>query len=208
MSTNFQEDVRIIGDLTVIGSIDPPRARTELELESLAVHPINLADFRVWNAAGTVLPGTPASDDLGISHGTWGTHAWKLTTGDLKNTTTTMYGRVMFALPPEYVAGETVKIRISGGMETTVASASTTVDVELYKSDRDGTIGGSDLCATAAQSINSLTFADKDFTITSTALLPGDTLDMRIAVTVTDSATVTAVIATLGAIELLCDIRG
>jgi hypothetical protein len=92
-------------------------------------------------------------------------------------------------------------------METTGASASATLDVEVDKSDRAAGLG-SDLCATAAQTINSLTFANKDFTITPTGLSAGDVLDVRLTVTVTDSATATAVTASIGAVEFLVDIKG
>ena len=63
------------------------------------------------------------------------------------------------------------------------------------------------LPATAATTINSLTFANKDFTITSSSLAAGDILDVRIAIAITDSATGTAVIGEIGAIEFLLDIR-
>lgn len=202
-------DARISGNLTVGGDLKPLRAREAvLSQEAAVAYPIDLTHFRVWDALATVLPGTSATDDLGISGGTWGTHAPKLTTGDVKASTVTRYGRVQFRLPPEYEAGETVTLRISAGMETTVADTSATVDAEVYVNGRDGTIDGADLCATAAASINSLTFADKSFTITATALEPGDALDIRIAVAVVDGATATAVIATIGAAEMLLDIRG
>ena len=96
---------------------------------------------------------------------------------------------------------------MSAGMTTTVASASATLDVQAYKADRESGVGA-DICATAAIDINSTSWANRDFTITATSLSPGDVLDVRIAVAVVDSATGTAVIASIGAIELLCDIRG
>jgi hypothetical protein len=62
------------------------------------------------------------------------------------------------------VAGETITLRLSAGMLTTVASSSCTVDVEMYLTNRESLVSGSDLCATSATTINSLTFANKDFT--------------------------------------------
>lgn len=200
-------DLRVGGDLTVDGSI-PSVARTDIVQETLAKFPIPLWAFRVHDALQTNLPGTSANDDLGFSTGTIGTDSPKLTTGDLKAAgATTRYARVQVPLPAEYDAGETVKLRISGGMETTAADTSATVDVQCYKVDREGAVG-SDICATGAQDINDTTFGDDDFTITPTGLTAGDVLDIRIAVAVNDGATGTAVIATIGAVELLCDIRG
>lgn len=199
-------DLRVGGDLTVDGSI-PSVARTDIAQETLAKFPIPLWCFRTHDALQTNLPGTSSADDLALSTGTLGTNSPKLTTGDVKASTVTRYARVQVPLPAEYDAGETIKLRISGGMETTAADASATVDVQCYKINREGAVG-SDICAAAAQSINDTTFADQDFTITATGLTAGDLLDIRLTVYVEDASTGTAVIATLGAVELLCDIRG
>jgi hypothetical protein len=110
-------------------------------------------------------------------------------------------------LPPEYDDGETVQIRVHGGMKTTVSDTTATVDVECYESDKERGISA-DLCTTSAQTINSLTFGDDDFTITATSLVSGDVLDIRITVAITDGATGTAVLGEIGSVELLCDIRG
>lgn len=202
-----QGDLRVTGDLQVDGSI-PTVDRSDLAQDANQVYGIPLTLLRVHDALQTNLPGTSATDDLGLSTGTLGTDSPKVTTGDLKAAgATTRYARLQFALPPEYDDGNTVTVRISAGMETTVADGTATVDVEAYKCDREGAVG-SDICATAAQSINSLTFANKDFTITPTGLSAGDMLDIRIAVAVNDGSTVTAVIATIGAVELLLDIKG
>lgn len=203
---------RITGDLHVAGDIvctgdGPAVARTDLTQENLAIHKIPLERFRVWDAMATNLPGTAAADDLALIHGTFGTNSPTIQTGDLKNTTTTRYARCTFDIPHTYVDGETITIRIHGGMKTTVASASCVVDIECYLSDDEEGISA-DLCTTAAQSINSLTDADKDFQITSTAVAAGDTLDIRLTVTVTDVATGTSVIGQVGAVSVLLDVKG
>lgn len=201
-------DLVVTGGLRVGGSIEPPLVRAGLAQEQLVEYPVALTDFRVWDAVQTLIPGTAASDDLGISGGTWATHAPKLTTGDVKTTTVTRRARVQIPLPAEYEAGQTLKLRLNAGMETTVADGSATVDVEAYLSGRDGTIDGSDLITTAAISINTLGFLNRDFTIDPSTLAPGDELDVRVTVAVVDTATATAVIASIGAVELLADIRG
>ena len=67
---------------------------------------------------------------------------------------------------------------------------------------------GSDLCATAAQSINSLTQATLAFDVTATSLSAGDLLDCRVAVAITDSATGTAVLGKVSRLSILADIKG
>jgi hypothetical protein len=157
---------------------------------------------------GTVLPGTSAADDLGLYGGTFATGSPLVQTYDVKNAgAVTLYARFECIVPDRYVAAETFTLRIYAGMETTVASASATVDIQAYLMDGEGGIG-SDLCATAAQSINSLTYANKDFTITPATLTAGAKLDVRIAVAVSDTATGTAVIASIGKISRLVDIQG
>ena len=152
--------------------------------------------------------GKDATDDLSLVAGTLGTNAPSLQTEDLRFVgATNRYKRLMIPLPSNYVAGESVKLRFSAGMITTIADGTATLDVVCYKSDEDNTVSA-DLCSTAAQSINSLVFADFDFAITATALSPGDMLDVRIVVTVTDTATATAVIGCVAAIKRLCDTQG
>lgn len=206
-TTIFPDSVRIAGDITIGGELLPLRPRSSFEQEALAVYPVPIADLRVFDAFQTLL-GTPASDDLGITTPDHGTGIPYVSSGDVKNTTATRKLRFEFTLPPEYDPQQTVRVRLAGGMITTIASASATVDVECFLSARDTTKSGSDLCANAAQSINSLTFAELSFDITSSALSPGDTLDVLVTVAVVDSATATAVIAALAHLEMLLDIKG
>jgi len=196
------------GDLIVRGAL-PSYPRSSLTQDDFAVFQIPLERFRVWDAYATVLPGTSATDDLGLITGTFGTAPPYIGTGDVKNTTITRYARVCYCLPAEYVAGQSVRLTLHAGMITTVSSGVATVDVEAYKMAQDGTTGmGSDLCSTAATSIKSLTFGDKDFDITATSLAAGDWLDIRVTVNIVDSATATAVIGAILAAEMKLDIKG
>ena len=199
-------DVRISGSLYVDGDM-PTIPRATMQQDAAAVFAIPWTDLRVFDALATNLPATGGTDDLGLYGGTFGSASPKVSTGDVKAGGCTRYARFQFQLPVEYDAGNTITVRLHAGMTTTVADTSATVDVECYKSDREAGISA-DLCATAAQSINSLTDADKDFTITPSGLEAGDVLDIRITVTVADTATGTAVIADIGAIEILVDIKG
>ena len=182
-------------------------ARSKIGQTTLAPFFIPWQAFRVWNAYQTNLPGTPLADDLGLVGGTFGTDSPSIQTEDLKAAgATSSYARFCVALPPEYDDGETVQIRIHAGMLTNVADTSATVDLEVYESDKEAGIG-SDICATAAQSINSLTLASKDFTITASGLVSGDVLDCRSTTAINDAATGTAVKGIIGYVALLCDIR-
>ena len=180
--------------------------RNDLKLET-KTYPILMRDARVWDAPLSFLPTTSSSDDLGFTAGTWGSSGNTIRTSDMKNLgSVTRYSRHLIALPPEYIAGESVVLRVNCGMVTTVASTAATIDAEVYETS--GATISADLCATAAQSMNSLTAANRNFTITATNLAPGDILDIRLAVLVNDSATATAVIAAINSIDLVLSVRG
>lgn len=203
----FVGNVTVAGNLTVSGSRLPVLPRSELAQLAEAVFPIPLTEFKVWDSMAA-LPTSASGDDLGLVNGTYGTSPVNLRTGDFKNTTTTAYARALVRIPAEFQAAETVKIRVTAGAITTIASSSMTVDVEAWEIDSDNTLGAADLCATAAQSCNSLTFAPLNFTITSSGLVAGDILDLRLTCAGVDSATGTLVAAGIVRVDLLCDILG
>ena len=206
--THYQGDLRVDGNIRHANDVSPGWSRDSLEQQDNQEYVIDLTRLRVHDAFHTVLSDTAANDDLALVGGDLGTSAPSIQTGDLKAAgATTRYARFLVGLPPEYVAGQTVMLRCSAGMLTTAADNTATLDVECYKSDEDNTVSA-DLCATAAQSINSTAFADKDFTITATSLSPGDMLDVRIAIAVNDASTGTEVNGCIGAIKLVCDTQG
>ncbi len=183
-------------------------ARSKLATETKGFE-IPFTSLFVHDAPATALPGTSASDDLGFYNGTFGTACPVVRTYDVKNAgSVTLYARAFVRLPAEYKAGQDVIIRASAGMITTVASASASIDVEAYLNGENTLVSGSDLCTTGSQSINSLVFANKDFTIAGATLLAGSLLDVRIAIAVNDSATVTAVIAAIAALKLMAVVQG
>lgn len=216
MANTFEGDVAVQGDLRVNGTIRLSDNgltgvdRADLTQENLTPFDLPPETWRIYDNMDALLPDPPTTgDDIGIVSGTFGTATPSLQTRDVKAAgAAPHYARRMVQLPHNYVAGETVTIRLHAGMVTTVADVSSTVDVEAYKSNNEGAVSGSDLCATAATTINSLTAADKDFTITPTSLSPGDWLDVRIAIHVNDAATATAVKGMIGRAQLLCDTKG
>lgn len=184
-------------------------ARSKLAQNTEQVYVVPLTSLRVHDALESLLPQPSAADDLGWpATQTFGTVTPYLESRDLKTLSTSLYARGQFALPPEYDAGQTFKVRIRGGALTTIADTSLDLDLSLYEVDRDGGVDGADLCATNAQSINNLTLADKEFVITATSLAPGNVLDFRIEVAVVDSATGTVVKAKISEVAFLLDIRG
>lgn len=203
-------DLIVAGNLRLNGTLSPPVAKGNiLALAELQAFPIPLTDFRVWDALQTLLPGTPSSDDLGLVGGTFGTATPSLRSEDLKTLgATNKRARFLVQLPWEYIAGETIVLRFKAGMITTVAGTSATLDCEAFKlqSDPDDSIG-SDLVTTAAQTMNSTTFADIDFVVSPSGLSPGDILDVRITAAVNDGASATAVIAGITSAKLLADVR-
>jgi len=101
-----------------------------------------------------------------------------------------------------------VRIVATAGMVTTVADTSCTVDFEVYLCAKTTLASGSDLVTTSATTINSTSFAAKNFDLTSAGLSPGDMLDIRISIACTDAATVTAVIPAIAHLALALDIKG
>lgn len=206
--TTTMDNLRLTGTLTVPSGSISSQPRSFIAQTANAVFPIPLADLRVWDAFGTNLPATAASDDLAVVGGTFGTAPPLIQAGDVKALgATTRYARVQVIVPECYDAAETLSIVLTAGMVTTVADVSCVVDVECYRADKIGGISA-DLCATSSQSINSLTFAAKTFTITATTLAAGDVLDVRLTITSNDAATATAVKPTIAGFDLVCDIRG
>lgn len=208
--TSFPGDVIVAGNIRLNGTLSPPVTRANiLALAELQAFPIPLTSFRVHDAMQTLLPGTPLTDDLGLVGGTFGVATPSLRTEDLKAAgATNNRARVLVQLPWQYEAAQSVSLRFSAGMITTVSDTTATLDCEAFKyqADPDDAIG-SDLVSTAATTINSTTFANIDFVLTATALSPGDILDVRITTAVNDGATGTAVIAGITAAWLLCDVR-
>ena len=203
------DDIKVTGSISVKDTGVSSQLRTSiLKQDANAIFPVKLTDLRVWDAYQTNLPGTAATDDLALIGGTFGTAPPTISAGDLKAAgATTRYARFQIQLPECYDSGETITLAIYAGMVTTIADTSCTVDVQCYKIDKAAGIG-SDLCATAATTINSLVFASKSFTITPSGLVAGDVFDVRIAIACTDAATGTAVTPTIAAIDLVCDIKG
>lgn len=199
----------ISGNLQVDGSRLPALARAEIAQDNFAAYGVPFSLLRVWDAFQTPI-GTAGNDDLGLSTGgTYGTDAPYVTGGNMRILgATTRRARFVFTLPPEYVAGESVRISAHAGMITSVADTSCTLDFEAFRMDLDGTVGGSDLVSTAAMTMNSLTFTEKAFELTASGLAAGDVLDIRVSIACNDAATAGAVTPAIAQIRMALDIKG
>jgi hypothetical protein len=207
------EDVVIQGRLLLRGAvgtrlggvlIDP----AEQVITTSVAFPIDWASWREDGSAyNTNLPATGSSTFLGLYGGTHGTNPPSLQTADFKATTISRKARVMVKLPDRYVAASALTLRFGAGMLTTVADTSCTLAVAAYRIGKDYTIG-SQLVATSATTINSLTAANKSYTLTATTLNPGDVLDVLITIAGVDAATGTVVNAAIFGADLICSIQG
>jgi len=174
----------------------------EVAAASTYGHTIPLSTLRTWDAMATNLPGAAANDDLAYITGTPGTDAPTVQAADSGGASPTQKAAFEFVLPETYRAGSAVTLRVKAGVLTTVFDTSLTLDASAYLDAGDGTVG-SDLVTTAAQSINSLTMANKDFTITPTGLVPGDRLLIVLTVAGVDSGDAGVMIPEIQAIDIL-----
>jgi len=202
-------DVRIIGEVIADSYelSDKVTRTSDIAQETLQKFVIPMTSFVVHDAPQTKLPGTAANDDLGLYGTTPGTDSMYMAAGDIGGAASTRYARCTFPVPQNYDSGQTVQIRVSCAVTTTVCDTSCTIDVECWESDKEAAVGA-DICATAATSMNSTTWANKDFTITATNLVAGDVLDIRLAIAYSDTGNLGVMIPSIGSVELLCDTRG
>lgn len=206
--TTLPGDLIVAGTARITGGISPTLARTSV-LAVTSQQPFNIPweSFRIHDdSTNAALPGTAATDDLALIPGTFGSASPTIQGVDFGGTSTTAYARARVEMPWNYVDGNTVKFRFHAGMLTTVADDYARLDLEVYETDEEAGISA-DICATGVQSINSLTLADIDFTVTATNLAAGDLLDIRITVTGNDAGNLGVMIPVIGAAKLLCDVR-
>lgn len=204
----FPGDVVCPGNLRLTGSVTPLKNKSAVLANEEHEQVIPFSSLRVWDDNDALLPETPAAEDLGLVGGTFGTNSPSVQTVDFGGTSTTAYARFQAEVPPDYVAGQSFKLRFHGGMHTTVADTTCTLDIEAYKSDEERGIGSDLASAAVANNIKSLSYADVDFTITATSLNPGDILDVRMSINGVDAGDAGADIrGVIGAIKMVYDGR-
>jgi hypothetical protein len=178
--------------------------RTTWSQEDDVVYPVPLTDLRTWDNLAVNIPATAANDDLALITGTAGTNAPQVEGADFGGTSDAKNTAFLFELPPEYVAGQSITVRLRAKMKV-VADASCTLDVKCYRQAAPTV----DICATDAQSINSATAANYDFTITPTNCVVGDLLNIIIYEAGTDAGNAqNNITAVIERIQVLLDIKG
>ena len=205
--------VTIPGDLVAGGALkglenQAPTRRSTIIQDLSQAYALKLTEFRVWDAFQTVLT-TAATDDLGLTAGTFASGCPYITAGDQNGLgATTRYARTLFQLPPEYDAGQAIVLRFAAGVLTNPCATSCTIDVEAYLVGRDTLKSGSDLVTTTAQNCNSTSFANYDFVLAQTGRVAGEWLDLRLTVAANHNSTGTSSIPVIAAADVLLTIRG
>lgn len=183
----------------------PTIERQDLETET-GIYIVDPLKWRVHDNLSSLLPNSAGSDDLGLISGAYGTNTPAIQSSDGASTNVTQYARLLWQAPPEFVSGGNIQVRVHAKMQT-VSDSSASVDLSAYESNREKGLG-SDLVTTSATSINNATYADYNFTINPTGVAPGDLLDVRMTVAITDSATGSGVVAEIGEVQFRIDVRG
>lgn len=104
------------------------------------------------------------------------------TTGSLLKTTASNGDSISqsavacFVLPPTYVSGAAITVRVRAKKDTTLGTVTDTVDVVAKVV---GDTLGSDICTTAAQVLTT-SYVDYDFTVTPTSRVAGDILAIEV----------------------------
>ena len=182
----FPGSLLVAGNLRVGGKITPALAKADLLTQvSLQPFPIPLTSFRVFDDMAALLPSVGGDDDLGLIEGTHGTNTPSLQADDHDSEGSPQLNkaRVLVQLPWEYVVGSAVTLRFMAGMITNIAdqAATTSLDCSVFKQedDPDDAIGSDLYTGLALLTINDLAFTNQDFSLTASALSPGDILETR-----------------------------
>ena len=206
---NFDSALTLDSTLTVAGAVTLNGPITgPIGIVSQVIG-ISFSEVRKHDNISSLLPTAGAGDDMGLVQGTAGTNARALNGVDFGGTTTDEKMSFEFVIPSTYEAGSTVTIRFSSGMLTTVSDGTATLDLECWVPDyanADGSVS-SDLVTPAAQSINSLTFADIDFVVdddlTGHALEAGSVLDCRTSFAGSDTTNAGVMIPAIRKIDVI-----
>ena len=201
--TTFPGDLVVAGNVRVTGTITPLKNKADVLANESKELVIPLTQWRVHDAIGTNLPNAAATDDLGLVGGTFASASPSLQTVDFGGTSTTAYARAQITVPQDYVAGQTFTLRFHAGCLTTLADTTLTLDCAVYRSDEEVGISADLASAAVANNIKSLTPADVDFTITATAMNPGDILDVRISINGVDSGDAGVMAGFIGATKIV-----
>jgi hypothetical protein len=185
---------------------DASIARSELVEDALQPYGITIEQIRSNAGASLTAAETAGTFDITV-----GTNTIVANGEVTDNETEVSVAYFQFVLPPEYVAGGDVVIRMPAALIKTGSPTNngSTLDIEVFEQSDAGAVGA-DICATAAVTFAALdTWYNKDFTITATDLVAGDVLNVKITSSVVDSeAGAGTIILNLAPPKVLLDVKG
>lgn len=155
---------------------------------------IPLVSFR--NDDGTVMDATGGANKLSLNIGGFGTGTLEIVGELASGVTKTDDMMVSFVVPinaqttafsalPDN-GSKAISIKIQHKTDP-IAATTSSMDVEVYLSDENGGVVGSDLVTTGPITNNSTTWIEQEFTITPTNVEPGDELSIHIRTIVNDA---------------------
>jgi hypothetical protein len=171
-------DASAVNQWTVVSS-------SQLQSLALGSKTLDIAidnEWRVWDALITNLAGADGTDDLGLVTGTYLTSDPTFNVTVATPTTAPFYARRSIQVPWNYDAGSNLTLKIT--VTETVAATTATVDANAVRQGAPSV----DIVATAAQSIIGAAATVYSFTLTGTNVVPGEVLDVRIAITLNDAS--------------------
>lgn len=162
------------------------------------VSPVRLQDFKLSTLLE--LAATADGTNHGLSAGTHGSASPHLVGSAANNNSKTEVSRVLAVVPPDYVAGEDLTLRIHCRVDGD-AAVGQTVDAEVFVGDKELGIG-SDLASPAAQAIPNA-WGDVDFAVDGSGLTPGSVLDIELTTVVNDTGGTLNKAAQIGDVSLV-----
>lgn len=136
---------------------------------------IQLSSLRVHDAFATNLPSTAAADDLGLVLGTYGTNRTEVHYGDAAAGTISRLAACLVTVPADYRPGTALSVVVPWTRDN-AAQVSATVDIEVWR-EAAPTV---DINSTAAVDINGAASGTATFVLTTTSVVPGEQLKIRI----------------------------
>lgn len=151
--------------------------------------PLSMEGWHVWDAMEKNIGVTAlTADDLILTTGTYGTSEPTLNTSTATALDVSQYARRQFAVPENYVAGGAITVTVKAACVTHIADTTGTLMVAAYRRAAPTvnvvSTGGADVAGTAGT-----TPTDFVFSFTTTNVVAGDILDIRLATTINDSTT-------------------
>lgn len=178
--------VAVSGDATIdnAGALTIAAGAVEAAMLASAVYPVAIPLNQLVTLAAhkDALPDAPDATSLGLADSPGSPLVGTTTNGGTTASASETAG-ALIALPANYVDGQAITLRIRAKVSA-ARQVAQTVDA-VVKLASDGALG-SDICATAAQSLTT-DFANYDFTVTPTGLVAGDVLWVEITLATDDT---------------------